>query len=56
MNKLEKKQAEAQILKERIDNETIDITNNDDITLLIEHGYYETVCLDGTVFKYAVLK
>ncbi len=55
MNKLEKKQAEARILKERIDNETIDITNNDDIILLIEHGYYETVWLDGTPYRYAVL-
>ncbi len=55
MTKLEEKQAEAQILKERIDNETIDITNNDDIILLIEHGYYETVWLDGTAHQYAVL-
>ncbi len=55
MNKLEKKQAEAQILKERINNGTIDITNNDDIILLIEHGFYETVWLDGTPYRYAVL-
>ncbi len=55
MTKLEEKQAEAQILKERIDNGTIDITNNDDIIILIEHGYYETVCLNGAAYKYAVL-
>ncbi len=55
MTKLEEKQAEAQILKERINNGTIDITNNDDIILLIEHGYYETVWLDGTAYQYAVL-
>ncbi len=55
MTKLEEKQVEAHILKERINNGTIDITNNDDIILLIEHGYYETVCLNGTAYQYAVL-
>ncbi len=55
ITKLEEKQAEARILKERINNETIDITNNDDIILLIEHGYYETVWLGSTAYKYAVL-